>query len=339
MVIAIGAALALFLTATTVVAKPLEATLSEAFETDDRGLRLLREAGGEYRRVLTLERLPSGHYMAEVQIDVVDRAVRYPLRLSRDESGWTIDWQPVGEYAAALASMAKSDMLPDARGVTAWTAIDRVPALPLIGTRSRIVTPYGEVDPDDASEEGSQGDLALSPQLVRHVQRWVNVTLSQDPAPAGFDLILDRATRWQFANKLLFNASVVGLYQIAIVVHGDGDPGVVKLSSPVSVKSGEAAPTVVAMYPLDADRYGLRISVDGEVIRREGACAVAMTLCISEPGELPDALERVIQPGGHRAMFAATGDTRVGDVVAFLAAFVDFMGLRDYHVLMGYVQK
>jgi hypothetical protein len=323
----------------TATAQPLEVALARAFDENGEGLRLLREAGAEYRRVLTLERLPSGNYLAEVQIDVDERPVRYPLKLTRTSSGWSIVWQPTGAYAAGLASMVKSGSLPDARGATVWTNLQRLPALPIIGTRSRIISPFGEVDPADAAEGKSQGDLDLSPQLVRHVQRWVNVVLDQDPAPAGFDLILDRQTDWRFANKLLFNASVVGLYQIALVVNGEDELSVVELSSPVSTRSGEAAPTVVAVYGLDGERFGLRISVDGELVERKGACAVGMTLCIAEASELPDALERVIQPGGHRAMFAAQGDVRVGDAVALVAAFVDFMGLPDYHVLMGYVQK
>lgn len=328
-------------------AQTLEGSLAEAFRTSQDGLKLLRNAGASYGGLLSLERLPSGNYAAEARFDLDNKPVRYPLKLQRDGARWEVIWQPEATYAAALIGIVKSGELPTGRAERAWVEAERMPALPIVGTKKRFVTPFGEVPAGDRapneSQDESQGELDLSPQLVEHVHRWVRVVLEEDPAPAGVDLLLDRSASWTLANKLLFNVSVVGLYQISIVT-ADGGLGVVQVASPINAvtSADRSPPTVLAMFPLqnpeDGARFGFRISTNGELVQGSG-CGDGMSVCIDEPSRLPEALERLIPPGGEQAMFAASGDVSIGEAVEYLAAFEDYMGLGHHSVLMGYVQK
>ena len=315
----------------------LEQALDAAFASDDAGMTALRDAGGTFVGVLGAERLPSGAYLAEVGVSVGGRTLRYPVKLDRGDGRWAVVWQPVVAYASAVAGLARSGMLPVGRNEERWDEVARLPALGIVATKARIVTPFGVVD-RPAESSGSE-DLTQIPSLITHAQRWVAEALDHDPGPAGFDLVLDGGLSWRDLNMLMFNASAVGLYELWIVTDNEGELHQVPSAAPVdAVTRPDATPAVVAMYPL-GDGWGFRISTptpasDVEAIE----CAPQMNLCVSSPDAFVEGLETWIEPGESRAMFAAVGQVAIADAIRFMAAFVDYMGLPAHRVLLGYIQ-
>lgn len=323
--------LTLILTPLRADATTLQSSLQKIFAEDDAGLRLLRENGAQLGDLLTLERVPTGSYVIEVAIRIGDRTARYPLKLGRATGDWALEWQPEGVYAGALLGMAKSGALPPTATGTAWSDVSRLPALPIIGTRKRYVTPFGEVALNDHGDGPAQGDLEISPGLVQAVQSWVNRVLDEDPAPAGFDLILDREMSWKAANKALFNAAVAGLYQVTIVTSATTFE-VARVASPVA----RPATLVVALYALESG-FGIRVSRGKEVVAGDG-CAPEMTSCFADEAGFAAATDALGAAQGV-PMFAAAGDVTVGDAVRFLVTFGSGLGVPPHRLLMGYVQK
>lgn len=303
----------------------LEGTLAAAWAADDAGLKVLRTSGATLGPVLVIERVPSGAYVAEVALELGATRVRYPLKLQRDAGRWQLTWQPTAAYAGALLAMVKSGALPAAVTDVRWADVPRLPALPVIATRARVVTPFGEVA---ATVDGEPG-LRASPLLLRAAQRWIVEVLEDDPAPAGIDLLLDHATSWRDANAVLLSLASAGLYQVHIVT---ADMGVLRVSSPVA----RPANVVVALYHLN-DVFGVRLSADGEEFPGDG-CAPQMSACPRAAGGLAAVLERLEAPA-RSVMFAAAGDVNVGDALGFLVATQAYFGLPPHRLLVGYVQR
>lgn len=312
---------------TPAAATTLDDALAEIFATDDAGLRLLRDNGASHFGVLTLERLPSASYVVEIGVEIEGVTARYPLKLGREDGAWTLQWQPAAVYASALLAMMKNDVLPHVVTTSKWANVARLPALPVIATRKRYVTPFGEVALDDRGDTATQGDLELSPALVQAGQSWVRRVLDDDPAPAGIDLLLDPSVSWRVTNKVLYNMSTVGLYQVTIVMR---DGGAMHVAAPA-----RQANFVVALYPL-ADRFGVRVAGSDGPLPGDG-CADQMTACITQPNEL-DAIittSELIAP----LMFAASAEVAAGDVLRFANHFETLTGLPPHRLLVGYVQR
>lgn len=314
-------------------------SLEQAFADGDGGFSTLRSAGATYEGILTLERLPDGSYLAEIGVSVGERTLRYPVKLERAESKWTVVWQPDAEYAAALSGIAKSGALPAGRSAEQWAEVARMPALGVVATRARVVTPFGEVD-WGPRVDGPPGALDQYPDLVRHGQRWVTDVLEEDPGPAGFDLLLDRQLDWLMLNTLMFNLAAVGLYQLWVVTDHEGRLHQLPVSAPVDTVTGpQSAPPVAALYPLDEGRYGVRISSSATPPESVEECAPGMSLCVSSADELVERLEGWLEPGGRQAIFAAVGVVGLADAVRFMAAFIDYMGLPSHRILVGYIEQ
>ncbi len=311
-----------------VQATTLQAGIQQAFAGDDAGLRLLRSNGAELGPLLVVERLPSGEYAVEIELRLDGRAMRYPLKLRRDDGQWTLQWQPSTVFAAALIGITKSGALPEVPTTERWVDSARLPAFPIIATRKRFVTPFGEIALDDRGEESDPGDLEVSPALVRAAQSWITQVLDSDPGPAGIDLILDGELSWRMANKVLFNLASTGLYHVTVVTQ---DMGALRVASPA-----RQAAYVMALYPLETG-FGLRVAVDG-VLRPESGCAPQMTTCVTDEGGVAAAVERAALGRGP-VMFAASGELSASVVARFLAAFAATAQVAPHALLVGYVQK
>lgn len=307
---------------------PLADALEEIYADDERGMRLLRDNGVKLGRVLTLERVGSQAYVVEVGIEVAGNRARYPLKVGREDGRWTLLWQPESVYVAALLRILKSDALPDIETTAQWGDVARLPAMPIIATRKRYVTPFGDVPLSDRDDDSPPGDLELSPGLVRAAQWWVKKVLNDDPAPAGVDLLLDTQMSWQDTNKVLFNLSTVGLYQLTIVTRTGG---AFQVASPL-----RQAKFAVVLYPLDKG-FGLRIATDAGVLPTDG-CAPEMTACLHSPDDLAEVLARHPTPVAP-VMVAAAGTVATGDVLRFAAKFARLTKVGPHQLLIGYVQK
>ena len=326
--------------ASGVAAAPsLDEVLEDAHDSADGGFATLRAAGATYEGILTLERLPSGGYLSEVAVSVGRRTLRYPVKLERGAGGWSVAWQPDAAYASALVAIAKSGALPVARTDSEWAAVARMPALGVVATKARFVTPFGVVE-RAASGTKEPAGLAVEPTLVAHAQQWIQQALDEDPAPAGFDLLADGALDWKALNVAMFSLSSVGLYQIWLVTDGEGRLLQIPAAAPVGAVAGLQGPAVpvVALSSLGEQKFGFRVAPGGASQPPEEA-PTAIPIGGEDARALAEALDGLLAPGGEHAMFAATGNVAVGDVVRFLAAFADYMGLAPHRILLGYVEE
>ena len=321
-----GASLALvciLLTALPAAAQTLDTSIRQAWDRDDAGLRLLRENGAALGRVIVAERVPSGAYVVEVALQLPSQTTaRYPLKLERRDTAWKLVWQPEASYASALLSTTKSNALAVTKSTQSWSSQVRLPALPIVATRKRFVTPFGEVEADPA------GDFRGSPGLQRAARSWISAVLDDDPGPAGIDVLADRTMSWRALNIVLLSAASAGLYQVSMVGRGD-DLNVVPVGSPVS----RPPVSVLAIYRADS-RLGVRLKVGDELAPSDG-CAEHMTTCITNPEDLEAFLDKQTLTGP--VMFAAA-DIDVETALPLVNAVAGRIR-RPHALLVGYVSR
>lgn len=303
--------------------RPLGESLERVYATNSEGLRLLRDNGGVLQGVATLERVRDG-YVVELRVAWQQVVARYPVKLARDDDVWRLVWQPDAAYAAALVALVTHRGVVDVASDDVWSDTARLPALPVIVTRQRIVTPFGELPTPSGGEA-----LEALEGLQRATRAWIVDVLDEDPAPAGVDLLLDPALSWSQLNSVLFNLAAAGLFQ-ATVVTANG--GALLLAAPA-----RQAPTIVAVFPLDAAfaplQWGVRLVVD-EVAVGSSDCAPQMTGCIAAHDELPALL-----PAEARGplMLAAPASPTVAEVLRFVPVLKSYAAIAPHRLLLGYI--
>jgi hypothetical protein len=321
------------------------------------GFGALAKRGATFEGVLALDALPGGGWAAEVEVSYKNLSVRYPVKFQRAEvegcANWTVSWTPNEAFSTALLNVASSGALPEAPSAREWSEHARLPALPILLTRDKMITPYGAVDIQrelaelDTSQKGAS--IAPPPSLVKHTKKWLEEYLENDEGAASVDVIADRRATWQDLTRVVFGTSSVGFYKLYLVAsREDGSLGAIETAAPIfgslpGVK--KPVPLVLGYYPLEQGS-GFRVSQGSAVLEDKDACADEMSFCVADGGEFDKRLAalaagmRAKKPDNPSyAMFATTGDVTVGAAVAWLERVGAGLSIPQRRVFIGYIER
>lgn len=336
-------ALTLLMASDVYAQRSLESGVKAAIQTDSAGNAPLMQAGATFEHIAVAERLPSGQWLLEVVLSLDGKKIRWPLGMRRSvEDGlWKPTWQPTREYANALKNMLASGTLPAAKGRGAWHEVKRLPAMPVVVTARRYVTPFGAVDIKDDG-----GELRPSIPLLKHAQRWIQEALADDPGPAAIDFIIDASISWRTLNRALFSISTAGLYRVFIIAEGESDWVWIGGAAPIAFQKKEGPPTVVVgLYP-QKDQIGVRLSVEGKVLEDASACDPEMTYCATDVESFRTGLtQRVTAALSNRsspldiAMLAATQEVEAGKAVERLDTLAEVFSVAPHSIMLGLIQR
>lgn len=337
-------------------APTVEAALEEHFsaEAKNAAAGVLRKAGYDYKRLLVAEMLPSETTLfVEVELakgDAEKKSLRYPLKLERKladgKVSWQVGWSPVEDYARGLVGVAKKDGLAAVGTDTAWTAVERLPAFPVIVGEKAFVTPYGRVPTTtkEGDEPTENSQLAPPKKLAEHAQRWIGLTLEDEPGTANVDLILEPEVSWKRATQALMAPASFGLFRMYVVGANQGRFVALETAAPVMRKTPEGAePLVVGMYR-EGDKHAFRVRIGKQLVPSDKACAENMTFCtVSIDAFEQKALDQITAALSQRhtrlayVLFAATGDFPASEVATYLQALSTALGIPSKKIFMGYI--
>lgn len=304
--------------APTASARPVTGALENYFSADSEApaVRALHGAKLAFNRLLVAEVLPGGKtLLAEVALSNKDAAIRYPIKLERDETpsgdAWRVTWAPDVAFAQALVAACEANKLAALQVGRPWEDFHRLPAFPVIVTREYVVTPFGKIDEKpDARAEAPAGALHPSKELTRHVQRWTGQVMLDDPASANVDLLLHADVTWKHATQALMAPAMQGLFRIYFVGHGPRGLYAVSAAAPVFKEAAAAtnSSAVIAMSALptpkvggDVPGYAFRVRLGDQVL--DGKPAAAGT-----PSQAPKNAELESREGGAHPDAAAAID-------------------------------
>lgn len=318
-------------------------------ESDDAAADVLRKAGYAYERLLVAEMLPSETTLfVEVELARDDTKLRYPLKLARKldhgEVRWQVDWSPVEAYARGLVAVGKEDGLAEIDTKSGWTDIERLPAFPIIVGEQVFVTPYGRVATETKTTDDEAAQLAPPKKLAEHAQRWIGLTLEDEPGTANVDLILSPNVTWQRATKALMAPASFGMFRMYVVGSKEGRPVAFATAAPVVRQTPEgASPLVVGMYP-EGEQNAFRVRIGDDLVGSDKACADGMTFCAKTLADFEQrALDQITAAVTQRqtkiayVMFAATGDYKASAVANHLVGLGRALGVPSAKVFMGYI--
>jgi hypothetical protein len=322
---------------------PLERTIHEAFD-DNPELGAFGKAGAKPGRILILERLPDGAALVEVELLLEGKRARLPLRLVDARVVWT----PTSEFCTALANMLRSGTLPKTRSTRAWADLARLPAFPVIVTGKRAITPFGPIetagpvegqDPRNPLKRRTPaGPLPTSQALTQHTNRWIKDVLADDPAPAGFDLIVDASIDWKTFNAALFSVAGAGLYVGEIIADGPNSFTAIPFAAPVGAATGGKPPSLVLAFYPDVDSFGFRVLRNGAPVATADGCEAPMAICGGTPDSYGAALSAVIEGDDvKRAMFASVPTTKTSDGIAFMERTISALNLAPHQLFLGFI--
>ncbi len=321
------------------------------------GLGALAKRGATFEGVLALDALPGGGWAAEVELSYKNLSVRYPVKFERSDAGgcdnWTVSWTPNEAFSTALLNMASSGALPEAASAKPWSEHSRLPSLPILLTRDKMITPYGSIDIQrelaelDTTQKGAS--IAPPPTLVKHTKAWLEKYLENDEGAASVDVIADRRASWQDLTRVVFGTSSVGFYKLYLVTsREDGSLGAVETAAPIfgslpGLK--KPVPLVLGYYPLE-EASGFRVSQGSAVLEDEDSCDKEMSFCVADGGEFDKRLAalaagmRAKKPDNPSfAMFATTGDVTVGAAVSWLERVGAGLSIPQRRVFIGYIER
>lgn len=289
-------------------------------------------SNASFEGIAIAERVGDDHWVVEAIVRFDERHARWPLRLSGSEGTWNVAWKPEPAYTAGLRNMLISGTLPTTENAPLWSSQRRLPTLPVIVTRARQITPFGEVA--DEAEDDTVQPIA---GLVRQANRWVKEVLSGHPGPASVDFIVAGDVSWASFTRALYSISMAGLYAVYVVGidEATGDTSALQALSPVALSDKEPG-LVVAMYALESG-HGFRLAMKGEVVAPSG-CHEDMTFCSSATEHFEQALgEALNKDAPGFPMFAAERAVTTQDAIRYLdsATFAVFNRM----LLMGYIQR
>lgn len=337
----------------------LEAAIEHYFaaESTAPAVVALNEAGFRYNRLLVAETLPSERAVfVEVELGCQGDKIRYPLKFERrtkdDTVHWKLSWAPAAVYAQTLADVARHDKLAKTDTGSEWAEIQRLPAFPIIVGPKSFVTPYGRVSatkvtpPPGAknTNEPATSQLAPPKELAKHAQRWIGLTMEDDPGSANVDLLIEQKTSWTRVTQALMAPASLGLFRVYLVGRADGNLVAYAAAAPVIRRAPAGTePLVVGMYH-HGKTHAFRVRLGTEVVADSKACADNMTFCADTLTDFQKESEAHITDAlaHHKTkvayvMMAATGDFPAAEVVPYLAALDEALGLPDGKIFMGYI--
>ncbi len=340
-------------------ARTVESALEHFFDANSHNpsVRKLLDAGFSYNRLLVAERLPSEKALfVEVELGEQDTKIRYPLKLEStavdDGKRWSVAWSPVLEYAAALANDARQGDLASFGVGEQWSEIQRLPAFPIIVEKAAYVTPYGRVSAVPAQASGAhksaQAPAKLAPpkELVQHAQRWIGLTMEDDPGSANVDLLLGPEASWRHVTEALMAPASLGLFRVYLV--GCSKKTIVAVSAVAPVVKhtrGGTVPIVVGMYAHNPGR-AFRVRVGPQLLANQQSCAKDMTFCAQSTAQFQQKLSLHIHKAlAHRnikvayVMLAATGDIAAAEVVPYITALGDALSIPHAKIFIGYIDS
>lgn len=335
---------------------PLASVAMEIAEAQPRfeGLSTLKARGASLGSLLVMESLPKGGFMAEVSVQYKGAQLRLPVKLAAQATAgckrWEVVWAPSKDYVIALLNMSTSGALPKPfDGSPQWVKLERLPALPLILTRQRIISPFGEVSLEsDAAQDISEraNELAPPKALLVHTQRWLREVLEDDQGPASVDFLVDQQLSWLQLQRVLLGVSSLGLFRVYVITGQDGELGALPLAAPVFGSNGAAKPLIVGYYQLAAGQVGIRISSGQHVLKDDAPCDPEMSFCVAGPqalgGRLVDLGKKLRAKDAalvKDVMFAAPGEVSVGSAISFLSVLPRALGSSPQRLFLGYIRR
>lgn len=336
--------------------------IDRALTSGAGGMAALREGKASFERVLVVERLPTNdHAIAEAAFRHQGRELRLPLKLRRVvrkgcAPGWVVTWAPHKAYVEGLLALLTSDTLPAQITPTPWVATARLPALPVLLTKKRMITPLGPLDQPKGVDQtvALTGVEALDPPLllVQHATAWTRHIIERDDAPAAFDVIADGRVSWLRFQRVLIGLASQGFYRVNLITRHQRTLYALQATAPVfgdlpGDEAGKPVPLVIA-HARAASGAGaaLRISVGGKlIISDSAACAPKAAACVASPAQLPAALSAALAevPADQRqrlrfATFATEGDTTLSDALPWLNALAPALKVPQQRVFLTIIR-
>lgn len=316
----------------------LDSTLSNALSADAPDARpdslgLLARVGATYDGYAIAERTPrTGAFVVEIRAKWHDKTLRIPAKTSRDSGSWKITWAPDRSYAETLVQLVDADQLlqlPDDDNPS-WADEKRVPALPILLTDDTAHTPFGSLPLT------TSGKLKASKRLGKHIGRWIDEILENDPAPAGIDVIASSNTPWRHLSTLLLTASGAGLFRIRMIGTSHDHLAAWPALAPVfqvGDAPDRATAFVVGMYSDPANNF--RVSVGERHLP---------DIQTDDPSTLPDKLRQLVKtsfdgdpPNVTHVMFAATGSTEIREAITYASAVAEALGIPSAKLYLGHI--
>ena len=325
--------------------KTLEAAFEEGIEGHP-GVRLLQRVGVDYGGYAVLERAPkTGGWAVEGRLIWRDHPIRFPLKVDRSDKGaWSIEWSPRPTYAEALIALLEAGDLPalPAESTEGWASQRRLPALPIILTEGRAITPFGPLPLP------SEGGVKPPKRLIQHVNRWVDDVLGGADGPAAIDVLAAASTPWRNLSRTSFTAAAIGFFRIHLIVRQAAAPRLRAFSPLLPVGASGDSPggpssLVVGMYD-DRQPPGFRVSIGNRLLAPTASCPEQTTLCPEKPGDFDDQLVAAIEsassdgpPSIARVLFAATGPTTIGRALPYARRLPDALGIPPGKLFIGHI--
>lgn len=328
----------------------LERALAAEGGTDD-ALDALVRSGAKFERVLVAEVTPDNRgVVAELEFSYEGRAFRFPVKLDRSEpkasARWTVSWTPEPAYARALIGTIQAGPLPSTDIGDPWAEQARLPALPVIVRSDAVFTPFGRGALIDEARAPKEQALMPPASVVKAAQRWVGGVLAEDPAPAGVDLLIDRAASWKDLSRVVMGVSSSGLFRIYLIRQGPRQLLSLPAAAPVfdtGTRADDAAPLVVAMFPHD-DGFAFRIRIGDQEYRPDDPCRPGASFCADSPRTYEASLAKTVEDLASKSdvsisyvMFAAGSQTTAGDGLSYFARTHSALGIPEGKVFLGYV--
>lgn len=335
------------------------AAINEAISegSQAQGLRALYARGVRQADVLLIEALPKGGYLAEVVVAFRGQRLRLPLKLEQQQAtsgcaAWRVSWAPHPDYINALLNMSQSEAIVRvSEPLPQWSAYARMPALPLIITRARTISPYGKIEANaEAANKISANANELSPPqaLLLHTRRWLDETLEGEPGVGALDLIADEAASWLDLQRALLGVASLGLFKVYVIARQEQGLGLLEVNAPVfgSITGAKSpAPLVIGYYP-SAARQGFRVSMGTYILKDEDTCDAELSFCVADEAALQARLGALAKKLGDkdpallsRVMFAAPADSPLGASLRMAALTVSGLGLKPGRLFVGYIRR
>lgn len=347
-VTAILTATIVLLVANTAAAGSLDDALSSLFEggelTERHGsAALLTRVGATYDGYAFVERLPHPEaYLVEIRLRWQDETLRFPVKMRRTGEGWRVDWVPDRAYTKALVSLLDSGELVALSDVAGdgWAETGTMPALPVVLTARRAVTPFGAVPFADRDE------LQPSKPFGRHVGRWVSEVLDDDPAPAGLAILAHESTPWSRLSRILLTAAGAGFFRLHLVAQTDAGLIAQPALAPV-FQAGDQPSRKTSLIVAMADDSGtrFRISVGDRLIAAPDGCDGEVSLCLKDGealtrrlGERIDAAFPDGPPNVSHVLFAADGPTPLQAALERAIDVPGALGIPPRKLYLGHTQ-
>ncbi len=320
-------------------AAPLTLSAALARDADAHpGLRaaLARGASLEAPHVISLLSPTRGQRaLVELLLRYRGASLRAPVVMARSPSGWSLRWAPTPEYFEALLTLTASDALVQAPAPP-WIDSARLPALPILLTRQRAITPFGAI----SSPQPQPESLSPWPELSHAIARWLKEVGHDDPSLAAIDLIASQDVSWLSVQRVALSAARAGMFRITLVTRvGTGQAlGGLIVNAPVLDHKSRHPNLIVAYTPSEAPG-AFRLRLGGDPLRAQDACTPQVSLCVSQPDALPQALRELLPAHPHHALFATTGDITLGDAARWLAYISQAAGIPPSRLFIGLIQR